>query len=93
MVSKARLPTLPDNQRWSVSSSFNTFLIVKLQERRWWGWATIDRATEVLSGGDRALAECVDHIMRRDYFHRIRAEADQKRRESIARIPFGVTKR
>lgn len=96
-MSKYKMPELPDNQRWVVESSFNTFLIVKLQENRyrknpWWGWRTIDSSTGSLVGGEYAVEQCVYHIQNREYFDKIRRERDDERQERINRIPFGVSK-
>lgn len=85
-----KMPELPTGQRWSVHSSFNTFIIVKLQEKRWWGWSTIASSTGSLAGGDYEVEKCVDHILRRDYFAKLKAERDAKVAERIARIPFGT---
>jgi hypothetical protein len=85
-----KFPSLPANQRWKVTSSLNTFLIVRLQEKRWWGWKTIASSTGVLAGGAHELAECVDHIVKRDYYEMISREAAEQRRKEYQAIPFGI---
>lgn len=74
-----KFPELPENQRWRVHIEFNTFVIVRLQEKRRWWWTTIADSVELVHAGDVGLSRCVDHILRRDYYARIRAEADAKK--------------
>ena len=83
------LPALPQGQRWAVERGLGGFLIVRLQERRWWGWRTIARSTAWESGGRAALNQCVEHILRRDYYDRLRAEYEAEKQRRVAEIPYG----
>lgn len=86
------MPALPDNQRWSVHSEFGTFVIVRLQRRRWGIWWTIARSTGALCGGASEVSSCVEHILNRDYYARIHAEAVVERKRRISEIPFGASR-
>lgn len=81
-----KLPELPENQKWSVRIEFNTFLILYLKEKRWWGWKTIAKSTDLASGGNLALSKCVDHIVNRDYYGRIRKEAADRKAKTRAEL-------
>lgn len=74
-----QFPDLPENQRWTVNVEFNTFVIVRLQEKRRWWWVTIADSVETVSAGEVGLSRCVDHIIRRDYYARIRQDANVRR--------------
>lgn len=84
-----KMPELPEGQRWSVHTEFNTFVIVKLQEKRWWGWGTIASATGLVSGGEYEVMTCVDHIQRREEFAAYRREDEQKKAARRAEIQSG----
>lgn len=84
------MPDLPDGQRWLVCSTFNTFLDVKLQERRWWGWRTIAMSTGFLDEGAEEIAELVDQCLRRDYYDMLDSEDRAEREQRRSEIPFGA---
>lgn len=88
-----KLPQLPENQRWTVSKEMGTFIIVRLQERRkflWWHyWETIAKSSEYISTGEYGVRLCVDHILNRDYYERLRAANERRKAEERSRIPWG----
>jgi hypothetical protein len=89
-VDRHLLPRLPDNQRWQVSGYILNHIIVRLQERRWWGWRTIADHTAPASWGSLAVSECVRMIEQRDYIARIMADAEAERKRRRAEIPRGT---
>jgi hypothetical protein len=88
-----KMPPLPEGQRWSVRSEMGSFIVVRLQQRQkflWWTyWETIDKCSEYLSTGERGVYECVDHILNREKYDRMRAIIDKKKAQEQARIPWG----
>lgn len=90
MTYKYEFPKLPDNQRWVVSREMS-FVIVKLQEKGRWGWwRTIARSSEWANGGIMALDSCVDHIMKRDYYAKLRKDKEEREAFNRAQIPYGT---
>lgn len=85
-----QMPPLPEGQRWVVTGSMG-FVVVKLQEKRRWGWRTIADSLEYQSSGAEGVRRCVDMIARRDEFARNRVRRERERQERLAEIPYGIT--
>lgn len=86
------MPELPDNQRWYIKKNY-IFRSLHLQEKRWWGWKSLDYM--ILLPGD-ALAEQASEILagrgmewmkQQDYIRRAR----RKTREA-EQFPTGEVK-